>query len=210
MWFQKERRVEVCVFRGGRLGYDCGMRRRSLLKRGRARSNGSSVSVQREEGRREGGRRPAPPPLPPITATRRRWCRPHQTAWTTQGNPAREVWLSCFNSMHHSSAGKNFIFNPIFLKLILLKSRLKVWLPKIWRHKLSFDWMCHIYVPHKELLSIYCNQQLKSCSELITFSSTLMIYHFKNPPLRCHFPFLIQIYIRLKKTILCCERLLSH
>lgn len=62
----------MCVFRGGRLGYDCGLRRRSLLKRGRARSNGSSVSVQREEGRREGGRRPAPPPLPPITATRRR------------------------------------------------------------------------------------------------------------------------------------------
>lgn len=58
MWFQKERRVEVCVFRGGRLGYDCGLRRRSLLKRGRARSNGSSVFVQREEGGRAGG---APP-----------------------------------------------------------------------------------------------------------------------------------------------------
>lgn len=58
MWFQKERRVEVCVFRGGRLGYDCGLRRRSLLKRGRARSNGSSVFVQREEGGKAVG---APP-----------------------------------------------------------------------------------------------------------------------------------------------------
>lgn len=209
MWFQKERRVEVCVFRGGRLGYDCGLRRRSLLKRGRARSNGSSVFVQREEGGRAGG---APPrhhshPSPQHGAGDVGLIKQHEQH---KGTRAREVWLSCFNSMHHSSAGKNFIFNPIFFKLILLKSRLKVWLPKIWRHKLSFDWMCHIYVPHKELLSIYCNQQLKSCSGLITFSFTLMIYHFKNAPLRCHFPFLIQIYIRLKKTILCCERLLSH
>lgn len=54
----KGKEMEVCVFRGGRLGYDCGMRRRSLLKRGRARSNGSSVSVQREEGGRAVG---APP-----------------------------------------------------------------------------------------------------------------------------------------------------
>lgn len=161
--------------------------------------------------RKEGGRSA---PRPATTPTHHRNTAPVMSASSNSMNNTREPGARGLTELFQQHASfkcrEKLHLNPIFLKLILLKSRLKVWLPKIWWHKLSFDWMCHIYVPHKELLSIYCNQQLKSCSGLITFSFTLMIYHFKNPPLRCLFPFLIQIYIRLKKTILSCERLLSH
>lgn len=81
MWFQKEGvGGPVCVcFHGGKLWLR--LRGRSLLNRGTVRSNSSSVFVCRGwQGGERDGRCPALPPLPPITATRRQWCRPHQTA----------------------------------------------------------------------------------------------------------------------------------
>ena len=123
------------------------------------RDQTAHLCLCREREREKGGGRtvgaPAPPPLPPITATRRRWCRPHQTAWTTRGNSAQTcLSTACIIQKLPS-------FNPISCGAYsFLKSGWKS-AESLKSDATNSTWIecvsvrLHIYVPHKKLLSVY-------------------------------------------------------